>query len=66
VGDDRDADAAREVAPFSELEDVLGDVRFFELAAVLSQPILGEFAVGSGGGGVDLDLRHSLLPRLRS
>jgi hypothetical protein len=41
VSDDGDADTAGQRAPFSQLEDVLGDIRFLELATVFCQPILG-------------------------
>ena len=58
VGDDGHAGAAGQLAPFPELEDVLGDVGFLELATVFPQPILGEATVGSGGCGVDLYLGH--------
>jgi len=61
VRDHRHANAAGEGAPFPELKDVLGDVRFLKLTAVLSQPILGESAVGSSGRGVDLDIRHDIV-----
>ena len=62
VGDDGHAGTAGQLAPFPELEDVLGDVGFLELATVFSQPILGEATVGSSGGRVNLDLGH-VLPR---
>lgn len=34
VSDHRDSDAAGQLAPLAQLKDVLGDVRFFEFAAV--------------------------------
>jgi hypothetical protein len=58
VSDDRYADAAGQRSPFPQLEDVLGDVRFFELAAVFPQPILDEVAVGSSRRTVNLDVSH--------
>lgn len=58
VGDDRHADAAGQGAPLAQLKDVLGDVRFLELAAVFSEPILGQVAVRSSRRSVDLDNGH--------
>lgn len=64
VSDDGDADTAGQRAPFSQLEDVFGNVRFLELATVFCQPILDQLAVGSSRRSVDLYLRHGQASRL--
>jgi hypothetical protein len=59
VRDDGNSRAAGQRSPFPQLKNVFGDVRFLVLATVFIQPILGQFAVGSSGRSVDLDLGHS-------
>ena len=61
VRDDRHADATCELAPFPQLIDIPGDVRFLELTTVFTEPILGQFAVGSSRCSVDLDVGHETL-----
>ncbi len=58
MSDDGHADAAGQGTPLAQLEDILGDVRLFKLAAVFPEPILGQVAVGSSWRSVDLDVGH--------
>ena len=58
VGDDRDAGAAGEGAPFAQQRHVAGDVELVVIATLFIEPSLGVFAVGSSGSSVDFDLGH--------
>jgi hypothetical protein len=61
VGNDWDADATGQLAPFPQLVNVFGDICFFVLTAVFTEPILDQFAVGSSRRSVNLDVGHETL-----
>ena len=59
MSDHGNSDPTAQRAPLSKRLHVLRDVELLELTTTFLEPILGKFAVGSRGGGVNSDLGHS-------